>query len=76
MQIWTLKTCNQDIPKIIIARSVKLCQLIEDDEYRLPGEIKKEKYFLVIALCKFGYLKRLFYIFKLLPIANLDFENL
>ena len=32
LQIWTLKICNQDILKSIIARSFELGQLIEDDE--------------------------------------------
>ena len=32
LQIWPLKICIHDISKIIIARSFKLCQLIEDDE--------------------------------------------
>ena len=32
LQIWTLTICNQDISKIIIARSFSLGQLIEDDE--------------------------------------------
>ena len=32
LQIWTLKFCNHDISKIIIARSFKLGQLIDDDE--------------------------------------------
>ena len=32
LQIWTLKICNHDISKSIIARSFKLGQLIEDDE--------------------------------------------
>ena len=33
LQIWTLKICNHDISKTITARSLKLGQLIEDDEY-------------------------------------------
>ena len=33
LQIWTLKICNHDISKSITARSFKLGQLIEDDEY-------------------------------------------
>ena len=32
LHIWTLKICNHDISKTIIARSFKLGQLIEDDE--------------------------------------------
>ena len=32
LQIWTLKICNHDISKTIIATSFKLGQLIEDDE--------------------------------------------
>ena len=32
LQIWNLKICYHDISKIIIARSVKLSQLIEDDK--------------------------------------------
>ena len=32
LQILTLKICNRDISKTIIARSFKLGQLIEDDE--------------------------------------------
>ena len=32
LQIWPLKTCNQDILKIIKARGFKHGQLIEDDE--------------------------------------------
>ena len=32
LQIWTLKICNQDISKSIIARSFKLGQLIEDGQ--------------------------------------------
>ena len=33
LQIWILKICNHDISKTITARSFKLYQLIEDDEY-------------------------------------------
>ena len=33
LQIWTVKICNHDILKTITARSFKLGQLIEDDEY-------------------------------------------
>ena len=32
LQIWALKTCNQDIAIIIIASSLKHGQLVEDDE--------------------------------------------
>ena len=32
LQIWTLKICNHDILKSITATSIKLGQLIEDDE--------------------------------------------
>ena len=32
LQIWTLKTCNNDISKTVTNRSFKLCQLKEDDE--------------------------------------------
>ena len=32
LQIWTLKICIHDISKTITDRSLKLCQLIEDDE--------------------------------------------
>ena len=32
LQIWTLKICNHDISKTIIARSFKHGQLVEDDE--------------------------------------------
>ena len=32
LQICTLKNCNHDVAKTIIARSFKLDQLIEDDE--------------------------------------------
>ena len=32
LQILTLKICNHDISKTITARSLKLNQLIEDDE--------------------------------------------
>ena len=32
LQIWTLKICNHDISKTIIARSFKLSQPIEDDK--------------------------------------------
>ena len=32
LQIWTLKICNHDISKSILARSFKLGQLIEDDK--------------------------------------------
>ena len=32
LQIWTLKICNHDISKTITATSLKLGQLIEDDE--------------------------------------------
>ena len=32
LQIWSLKTCSQDISKIIIASSFKLGQLIDDEE--------------------------------------------
>ena len=49
-----MKFCEQDISKGIKARSLKLCELIEDDEY-----IKKLKqsFLQVIALCKFRALK-------------------
>ena len=33
LQIWTLKICNHDILISIIARSFKLGQLIEGDEW-------------------------------------------
>ena len=33
LQIWTLKICKHDISKTITARSFKLNQLIEDDEW-------------------------------------------
>ena len=33
LQFWPLETCNQDISKIIIARSFKLGQLIQDGEW-------------------------------------------
>ena len=33
LQIWTLKICIHDISKIITARSIKVGQLIEDDEW-------------------------------------------
>ena len=32
LQIWALKTCNQDISEIIIASGFKQGQLVEDDE--------------------------------------------
>ena len=32
LQIWTLKICNHDISKTVTARSLKLGQLIQDDE--------------------------------------------
>ena len=32
LQIWTLKICIHDISKTVTARSLKLGQLIEDDE--------------------------------------------
>ena len=32
LQIWTFKICNHDISKTITARSLKLGQLIENDE--------------------------------------------
>ena len=32
LQILALKTCHQDISKIIVARSFKNGQLVEDDE--------------------------------------------
>ena len=32
LQIWPLKTCNKDISKTITASSLKLSQLIEDDD--------------------------------------------
>ena len=32
LQIWSLKTCHQDISKIIAARSFKHGQLVEDAE--------------------------------------------
>ena len=32
LQIWTMKICNHDISKTIIAMSFNLTQLIEDDE--------------------------------------------
>ena len=35
LQFWTLKICNHDISKTIIARSFKLGQLIEDG-YEVP----------------------------------------
>ena len=60
LQIWTLKICNHDIPKTITARSFKLGQLIEDDEY--------------INWWKFR--KNIFFFFELSPFADLDFENL
>ena len=31
LQLWALKTCNQDISNIVIASSFKLGQFIEDD---------------------------------------------
>ena len=37
----TLKTCNHDISKSITARSFKLSQLIEDDEYINWRKLKK-----------------------------------
>ena len=61
LQIWTLKICNHDISKTITARSFKLGQLIENDDY-LDQLVKfKKKY------CIF---------FELSPFADLDFENL
>ena len=33
LQIWTLKICNHEILESITARSFKLSQLIDDDEY-------------------------------------------
>ena len=32
LQIWAIKTCNQDISKMIIASSFKHGQLVEDDD--------------------------------------------
>ena len=32
LQFWTLKICDQDIMKTVIARRFKLGQLIEDNE--------------------------------------------
>ena len=31
LQIWSLKTCHQDISNIIVARSFKHGQFVEDD---------------------------------------------
>ena len=45
MQIWTLKTCNQAIMKIVIAMSFKLGQLIEDKEW-IHWQNSKKKFFL------------------------------
>ena len=60
LQIWTLKICNNDISKTIAARSFRLGQLIEDDEYRRSiGENLKKSFFIF---------------FKLFPFADLDFE--
>ena len=33
LQIWPLKTCNPDISKIILARSFKFVQQIQDGEF-------------------------------------------
>ena len=43
LQIWTLRICNHDISKSITARSFKLCQLIENDEYINQRKLKKKK---------------------------------
>ena len=53
MQIWALKTCNQDIWKIIIASSFKHGQLTDDDETmsRLPGENFKKKLSYFLSYC-------------------------
>ena len=44
LHIWTLKVCNKDISKIIIARSFKLGQLIKDEKLT-TCEIKKKSLF-------------------------------
>ena len=52
-----MRICNQDSSKTITARSFKLAQLIAVMN-RLPGEnLKQNHFFLVFALCKFGYRK-------------------
>ena len=62
LQILTLKICNHDISKTITARSFKLGELIEDDEYRRSiGENLRKSYFIF---------------FELSPFADLDIENL
>ena len=58
LQILALKTCSQDISKTITASSLKLCQLIEYNEWITWSFFKKKKkvilLFLVIVFCKFG----------------------
>ena len=51
-----MKFCNQDISKVVKARSFKLGQLIEDDDREdyMVKCFKKVIFFRVIALCKFG----------------------
>ena len=60
LQIWTLKICNHDISKTIIARSFKLGQLIKMMSRSISENLKKS-YFIF---------------FELSPFADLDFENL
>ena len=43
LQIWALETCNHGISKVIIARSFKHGQLVEDNDYLV--KIKKNIYF-------------------------------
>ena len=44
-QILTLKICNCDISKSIIAKSFKLGQLIEDDEWNTWCKFKKKLFY-------------------------------
>ena len=60
LRIWALKTCYQDISKIILASRFILGQLIEDGEC-------------IDYLVK---IKKSILLFELLPFANLGIENL
>ena len=61
LQILALKTCSQNISKTITASSIKLCQLIEDNEENYLVKISKNT---------------LFYFFELPPFANLSIGKL
>ena len=49
LQIWTLKFCNHDISKAIIARSFKIGQLIEDDEEINIWRKSKKSYYVFFS---------------------------